>query len=110
MMPTFGRSCAVRRACGGLDARPKRYPGQIPGRSLSRISRAIFVDPGSSAESCVFGLPRPLRHIEPNELVADRAYRAARAWFAGWNGGDIEDPRVVQERATRAVIHEFERA
>jgi len=46
---------------------------------------------------------------DPNELIADRAYKVARKWFAAW-AGEIEDPAVVRERAIRGVIAEFEKA
>jgi hypothetical protein len=47
---------------------------------------------------------------DPNELIADRAYKVARKWWLDWAGAEIEDPAVTRERAIRDVIAEFEKA
>jgi hypothetical protein len=85
----------------------ERYP-QLEDRGLSHFERD-FRDWGL-IYGIAFGIAKAEQGDEPNELVADRAYKVARSRFAVWNGGDIEDPEVVRERGVRLVISEFEKA
>ena len=57
-----------------------------------------------------YGLARATEPKDSNDQVGERAYKVARASFARWNGGEIEDPRVVRDRAIRDVIAKFDEA
>ena len=80
-----------------------RYP-RLPNHTLTRFEGKIR-DWGL-LYGIAFGLAKAEQGDEPNGVVAERAYKVARARFGRW-AGEIEDPDKDLERVLREVTSAF---
>jgi hypothetical protein len=80
-----------------------RYP-HLPGHAFTRFEGKIR-DWGL-LYGIAFGLAKAEQGDEPDGVVAERAYKVARARFGRW-AGEIEDPDQELERVLRDVTVAF---